>query len=79
VTTASDPTGYSATAFSAVNLEIVPIKTGIDVGQLSTRTCVLDNTAHVSYPGVTGTIAFDANGDNVGAWMLRVDKVEDSV
>jgi branched-chain amino acid transport system substrate-binding protein len=74
-----DPTGYSANAFDAANLEIAAINAAIDAGQLPTRTNVLDKIAHMSYLGVTGTISFDASGDNVGTRMLSVDKVENGV
>lgn len=73
---ASDPTGISASAFDAANLEIEAVNQVIDAGQVPTRANVLDKIAHTSYAGITGTIAFDANGDNSATQVFSVYKVQ---
>jgi branched-chain amino acid transport system substrate-binding protein len=73
----SAPTAYSATAFDATNLELAAINAVIDAGQTPTRTNVLAQIAHASYDGLTGHIAFDANGDNVTGKVLSVYAVKD--
>ncbi|GAC1447392.1 MAG: branched-chain amino acid ABC transporter substrate-binding protein [Ktedonobacterales bacterium] len=71
-----DPTGYSASAFDAANLEIEAINEVIDAGQMPTRANVLDKVAHTTYAGITGAVSFDANGDNSSTQLFSVYKVE---
>ena len=68
----SAPTAYSGTAFDAANVELAAINAVIDAGQTPTRANVLAQVAHSSYGGLTGPIAFDANGDNATSKVISV-------
>ena len=54
----------SALAYDAVMDEISAIKSLISAGKPVTRAAVLAAVASAHYQGITGTIAFDKNGDN---------------
>lgn len=54
----------SALAYDAAMDEITAIKSLLTAGKPVTRAAVLAAVAAAKYPGVTGTLAFDANGDN---------------
>ena len=53
----------SALAYDAAMDEITAIKSLLTAGKSVTRASVLAAVAAAKYPGVTGTLAFDANGD----------------
>ncbi len=60
------PVAYSGLAFDAVNVGLNAIKGLIDAGKPLTRENVRDAImATKDYPGTTGAITFDANGDRV--------------
>jgi branched-chain amino acid transport system substrate-binding protein len=63
---------YSASAYDAALIEITAIKHLIAAGKDVTRAAVRDEVAGISYDGVTGHIAFDANGDNSGNKVYSV-------
>ncbi len=54
----------SALAYDAAMDEIAAMKSLIHAGKAVTRSAVLTAVASAKYGGVTGTIAFDTNGDN---------------
>jgi branched-chain amino acid transport system substrate-binding protein len=54
----------SALAYDAAMDEIAALKSLIHAGKTVTRSAVLGIVASAKYPGVTGVIAFDKNGDN---------------
>ena len=54
----------SALAYDAAMDEISAIKSLISAGKPVTRAGVLAAVASAKYQGITGTIAFDKNGDN---------------
>jgi branched-chain amino acid transport system substrate-binding protein len=54
----------SALAYDAAMDEIAAMKSLIHAGKTVTRSAVLAAVASAKYGGVTGTIAFDKNGDN---------------
>jgi branched-chain amino acid transport system substrate-binding protein len=54
----------SALAYDAAMDEIAALKSLIRGGKTATRSAVLGMVASAKYSGVTGTIAFDKNGDN---------------
>ena len=54
----------SALAYDAAMDEISAIKSLISAGKPVTRAGILAAVASAKYPGITGTIAFDKNGDN---------------
>lgn len=54
----------SALAYDAAMDEITAIKSLLSAGKPVTRAAVLAAVAAAKYPGVTGTLAFDTNGDN---------------
>ena len=54
----------SALAYDAAMDVIAAIKSLLTAGKPVTRGAVLAAVAAAKYPGVTGTLAFDANGDN---------------
>jgi ABC-type branched-subunit amino acid transport system substrate-binding protein len=51
-------------AYDAAMVEITAIENLIHANKPVTRAAVRDQVAAISYPGASGTIAFDANGDN---------------
>jgi branched-chain amino acid transport system substrate-binding protein len=63
---------YSASSYDAAMIEITAIKNLISAGKTVTRAAVRDEVAGISYDGVTGHIAFDANGDNSGQKVFSV-------
>jgi len=63
---------YSASAYDAAMIEITAIKNLIKAGKDVTRSAVRDEVAGISYDGVTGHLAFDANGDNAGQKVFSV-------
>lgn len=62
----------SALAYDAAMDEITAIKSLVTAGKPLTRAAVLGAVASAKYPGVTGTLAFDANGDRTPALGLAV-------
>ena len=67
---------YSAQAYDAAMIEITAIKNLITAGKAVTRLAVQQQISTISYPGVTGTLSFDANGDNAGAKVFSVYAVD---
>ncbi len=67
-----DPLPYGAFAYDAAMIEISAIKALIASGQPVTRAAIRDRVAVTSYAGVTGTITFDANGDNAGSKIFSI-------
>ena len=67
---------YSAQAYDAAEIEITAIKNLINAGTTVTgaagRLNIRNAVAGITYPGVTGTISFDANGDNAGSKVFSV-------
>ena len=72
----SDPLPYSAQAYDCAMIEIKAIKNVIAAGKDVTRANVRDAIQSISYTGLTGTITFDANGDNSGQKVFSVYKVD---
>lgn len=72
----SDPLPYSAMAYDAAMIEITAMKNLIAAGKTVTRDAVRAQIQSISYPGITGTISFDANGDNAGAKIYSVYYVD---
>lgn len=68
---------YSAQSYDAAMLEITAIKNVIASGKPVTRLAVRDEVAKIKYTGVTGSISFDANGDNAST-LFSVYTVNDS-
>jgi branched-chain amino acid transport system substrate-binding protein len=66
---------YSAMAYDAAMIEITAIKNLIKAGKDVTRKAVRDEIQGISYTGVTGSISFDANGDNAGQKVYSVYSV----
>jgi branched-chain amino acid transport system substrate-binding protein len=62
----------SALAYDAAMDEIAAIKSVLKSGKAPTRAAVLAAVAAAKYNGVTGTIAFDKNGDNTTALGFAV-------
>ena len=60
----NDLLAQSALAYDAAMDEIAALKSLIHSGKTVTRSAVLGIVASAKYPGVTGTVAFDKNGDN---------------
>ncbi|MEO7001145.1 MAG: branched-chain amino acid ABC transporter substrate-binding protein, partial [Ktedonobacterales bacterium] len=58
------PLPLSALAYDAATVEIAAIKSVIATGKAPTRAAVLAAVAASKYTGLSGAIAFDANGDN---------------
>ena len=67
---------YSAQAYDAAMMEITAIKNLISSGKAVTRSAIRDQVAGLTYDGVTGTISFDANGDNSGSKVFSVYAVD---
>jgi branched-chain amino acid transport system substrate-binding protein len=67
-----DPLPYSAYAYDGAMIEISAMKAIIASGQPVTRVAIRARVAATSYTGVTGTIAFDANGDNTGNKIFSI-------
>lgn len=67
---------YSAMAYDAANIEIQAIKNLINANKDVTRANVRDEVAKIQYPGITGNISFDANGDNAGPKVFSVYTVD---
>jgi branched-chain amino acid transport system substrate-binding protein len=67
-----DPLPYSGYAYDSAMIEIAAIKAIIASGQPVTREAIRARVAATSYTGVTGTIAFDANGDDTGNPIFSV-------
>ncbi len=61
------PPALAALAYDAAMDEIAAIKAVIASGKPVTRAAVLAAVAGAQYAGVTGTVAFDKNGDNTTA------------
>lgn len=59
-------------AYDATMIEITAIKSLISAGKSVTREAVRDAVAHIQYTGVTGSISFDANGDNSGNKVFSI-------
>ena len=55
----------TALAYDAAMIEITAISASLKTGKPVTRASVLGLVASTKYPGVTGTIAFTADGDNI--------------
>lgn len=68
----SDPLPYSAYAYDSAMMAISAMKAIIASGQPVTREAIRARIAARSYAGVTGTITFDANGDNAGSKFFSV-------
>jgi branched-chain amino acid transport system substrate-binding protein len=56
--------GFAALAYDAAMIEITAIRQLIAAGKAVTRANLRDAVAQMHYDGVTGSISFDANGDN---------------
>jgi len=67
---------YAAMSFDAANIEINAIKAVINAGKDVTRANVIAEVAKTQYSGVTGSISFDANGDNAGPKVFSVYAVD---
>ncbi len=67
---------YSAQAYDAAMMEITAIKNLISSGKSVTRSAIRDQIAGMTYAGITGTISFDANGDNSGSKVFSVYAVD---
>ena len=67
-----DITPYSAMAYDATMIEITAIKNLITAGKAVTRENVRAEVASIQYTGVTGSLSFDANGDNSGQKVYSV-------
>lgn len=61
------PPAMAALAYDAAMDEIAGIQSVIASGKTLTRAAVLSAVASAQYKGVTGTLAFDKNGDNTTA------------
>src|SRR6185437_5791110 len=68
----ASPLPFSAIAYDATMIEIQAIKNVISSGKVPTRSNVRDAVAAIHYTGTTGTISFDANGDNSGTKVFSV-------
>ncbi len=68
----TDPLPYSAYAYDSTMKVISAMKAIIASGRPVTREAIRARIANSSYAGVTGTIAFDANGDNAGSKAFSV-------
>jgi branched-chain amino acid transport system substrate-binding protein len=68
----SDPLPYSAQAYDAAQIEIQAITAVINSGKAPTKANVCAQVAKTTYTGVTGTISFDANGDNSGVRVFSI-------
>ena len=62
-----DPLPQAALAYDAAMDEIAAIKSLVGAGKQVTRAAVLAAVASAKYAGVSGTLAFDAHGDNTTA------------
>ena len=62
----------SALAYDAAMDEITAISAALKSGKPVTRAAVLSAVTSAKYPGVTGTLAFAANGDNTAPLALSV-------
>jgi branched-chain amino acid transport system substrate-binding protein len=67
-----DLVAQSALAYDAAMDEIAAIKSLIAAGKPVTRAAVLAAVASAKYQGVTGTLAFDKNGDNTAAPAISI-------
>ena len=67
---------YSAQSYDAAMMEITAIKNLISSGKTVTRSAIRDQIASETYSGVTGSISFDANGDNSGSKVFSVYAVD---
>jgi len=72
----SSPGPYSANSYDAAMIIITALKQIINSGQTPTRSNLIDAIHHITYHGVTGTISFDANGDNTNK-VLSLYEVKD--
>ena len=68
----ADPLPYGAFAYDAAMIEITVMKAIIASGQPVTREAIRARVATTAYTGVTGTIAFDVNGDNSGSKIFSI-------
>ncbi len=68
----SAPLPYSAQAYDAAQIEIQAISAVINAGNAPTAANVCAQVAKTQYTGVTGTISFDANGDNSGVRVFSI-------
>jgi branched-chain amino acid transport system substrate-binding protein len=69
---------YAFIAYDCAMIEITVIKQLIQSGKPVTRSNVRDGIAKIQYKGLTGTISFDANGDNSGPKAISVYSVTDT-
>jgi branched-chain amino acid transport system substrate-binding protein len=69
---------YAFAAYDCAMIEITVIKQLIQSGKPVTRSNVRDGIAKIQYKGLTGTISFDANGDNSGPKVISVYSITDT-
>ncbi len=67
-----DITPYSALTYDATMVEITAIKNLIKADKAVTRSAIRDQIAGIQYTGITGSISFDANGDNAGNKVFSI-------
>jgi branched-chain amino acid transport system substrate-binding protein len=68
----NDFTAYAAQSYDAAMVEITAIKGLISAGKTVDRKAVRDAISSIHYTGVTGSISFDAQGDNAGQKVFSV-------
>ncbi len=73
-----DITPYSAMSYDAAMIEITAIKNVIAAGKQVTRENVRAAVQSISFPGVTGQISFDQNGDNSGNKVYSIYAITSS-
>ncbi len=61
-----EPTSASVLGYDAASVVIAAVRALIAAGQRPTRENVRQRLASMTFQGLAGPIAFDANGDNVG-------------
>lgn len=69
---------FAVLGYDCAMVEINAIKHLIANGQDVTRAAVRNMVAQLSYVGITGAIAFDANGDNTGPKVFSVYDILDT-
>jgi branched-chain amino acid transport system substrate-binding protein len=69
---------YAFLGYDCAMLEIAAIKQLIQSGKAVTRSNVRDTMAHIQYKGITGMVAFDANGDNISPKAISVYGITDT-
>jgi ABC-type branched-subunit amino acid transport system substrate-binding protein len=65
-------TSFTLYGYDAAMIEITVLEHVIHAGIPVTRGAMRAGIAHLVYDGLTGTISFDANGDNAGAKIYTV-------